>query len=110
MSNDNAGEKPAHRKPKVSYATLIGVGLVGHYGEAEMRSRCETGEYSCTDNYCDGMTEKANQEGCWFTLFKHVGWNLRQIRDSLRLRCDDEAQLRAELMMPCFQEKSLSFR
>ena len=30
MSNDNAGEKPAHRKPKVSYATLIGVGLVGH--------------------------------------------------------------------------------
>ena len=29
------------------------------------------------------MTEKANQEGCWFTLFKHVGWNLRQIRDLL---------------------------
>ena len=26
MSNDNAGEKPARRKPKVSYATLIGVG------------------------------------------------------------------------------------
>ena len=28
------------------------------------------------------MTEKANLEGCWFTLSKHVGWNLRQIRDS----------------------------
>ena len=26
MSNDNAGEKPARRKSKVSYATLIGVG------------------------------------------------------------------------------------
>jgi hypothetical protein len=29
MSNVKAGEKPAHRKPKVSHATLIGVGLVG---------------------------------------------------------------------------------
>ena len=29
MSNDNAGEKPARRKPKVSCATLIGAGLVG---------------------------------------------------------------------------------
>ena len=26
ISNDNAGEKPAHRKPKVSCATLIGAG------------------------------------------------------------------------------------
>ena len=39
------------------------------------------------------MTEKANLEGCWFTLSKHVGWNLRQIRDSLRLRCDGEVLL-----------------
>ena len=29
MSNLKAGEKPAHRKPKVSHATIIGVGLVG---------------------------------------------------------------------------------
>ena len=29
MSNLNAGEKPAHRKPKVSHAMLISVGLVG---------------------------------------------------------------------------------
>ena len=29
MSNDNAGEKPARRKAKVSYAMLISVGLVG---------------------------------------------------------------------------------
>ena len=29
MSNDNAGEKPAHRKTKVSLATLIVRGLVG---------------------------------------------------------------------------------
>ena len=29
ISNDNAGEKPAHRKPKVSWSTLIGSGLVG---------------------------------------------------------------------------------
>ena len=26
MSSDNPGENPGHRKPKVSYATLIGVG------------------------------------------------------------------------------------
>jgi hypothetical protein len=29
MSNDNAGEKPARRKTKVSRATLIDPGLVG---------------------------------------------------------------------------------
>ena len=29
ISNDNAGEKPAHRKTKVSYSMLIRVGLVG---------------------------------------------------------------------------------
>jgi hypothetical protein len=29
ISNDNAGEKPAHRKTKVSCSTLIGAGLVG---------------------------------------------------------------------------------
>ena len=29
MSSVKACEKHAHRKPKVSYATLIGVGLVG---------------------------------------------------------------------------------
>ena len=29
MSSDNSGEKPEHRKPKVSWATLIVPGLVG---------------------------------------------------------------------------------
>ena len=29
MSSKNAGENPAGRKSEVSYATLIGVGLVG---------------------------------------------------------------------------------
>ena len=29
MSNLNPDEKSGHRKPKVSHATLIGVGLVG---------------------------------------------------------------------------------
>ena len=29
MSSDNRGENPGHRKPKVSYAMLIIVGLVG---------------------------------------------------------------------------------
>ena len=29
ISNDNAGEKPAHRKTKVSTAMLISCGLVG---------------------------------------------------------------------------------
>ncbi len=29
MSNDKPDEKSGHRKPKVSHATIIGVGLVG---------------------------------------------------------------------------------
>ena len=29
MSSDNPGKNPGHRKSKVSYATLIDVGLVG---------------------------------------------------------------------------------
>ena len=29
ISNDNAGEKPAHRKTKVSAAMIISCGLVG---------------------------------------------------------------------------------
>jgi hypothetical protein len=29
MSSVNKGENPLHRKSKVSYATFIGVGLVG---------------------------------------------------------------------------------
>ena len=29
MSNDKAGEKPAHRKTEVSWATIIVPGLVG---------------------------------------------------------------------------------
>ena len=29
------------------------------------------------------MTEKASLEGCWFTLSKHVGRVLRQIRELL---------------------------
>ena len=43
MSSDNEGEKPSHRKSKVSYVKLICVGLVGPEGEAEMRSRWEPG-------------------------------------------------------------------
>ena len=43
MSNDNGGEKPARRKSKVSCATVIGAGLVGPKGEAEMRSRRKKG-------------------------------------------------------------------
>jgi len=29
MSNHNAGERPAHRKPKVSLAMIVSQGLVG---------------------------------------------------------------------------------
>ena len=43
MSNDKGGEKPPRQKSKVSYATLIGVGLVGPYGEGEMRCGWDTG-------------------------------------------------------------------
>ena len=36
MSKQNGGEKPPHRKTKVSYATIIDVGLVGP--KARLRS------------------------------------------------------------------------
>ena len=35
MSNRNAGEKPAHRKPKVSLAMVISQGLGGPNFESE---------------------------------------------------------------------------
>ena len=43
ISNDNAGEKPAHRKTKVSPAMLIIRGLVGTYREPEGGSGWKTG-------------------------------------------------------------------
>ena len=43
ISNDNVGENPTRRKPKVSSATSIGGGLVGASDEAKRRSRWKTG-------------------------------------------------------------------
>ncbi len=45
-----------------------------------MRSRWETGQYSCTDLKCDGETEKVTSTGCWMSRAKRVGMPLRQIR------------------------------
>ena len=67
MSNDNAGEKPARRKPKVSCATLIGAGLVG----PKARQKCVVDGNRLIflyRYYCDGVTEKANQQGVGFPV------------------------------------------
>ena len=64
MSNDQAGEIPARRKPKVSWATLFDPGLVGSLAEAEKRRRCTAGEYSCT-----GLVKNASAR----KLRKHTG-------------------------------------
>ena len=37
MSSEKQGEKPCHRKPKVSYVKVICVGLVGSLAEAARR-------------------------------------------------------------------------
>ena len=73
-----------------------------------MRSRWETGQYSRTGSGCDGGTEKARPAGCWTSRFKRVGVPDRQIRRA-ELRRDDERSLSAKWLMPCFQEKPLSF-
>ena len=43
MSNHKAGENPAHRKSKVSWATVIAPGLVGPKLRQFMRKRWTTG-------------------------------------------------------------------
>ena len=73
-----------------------------------MRSRWETGQYSCTDSRCDVGTEKVRSANCWNSWFKHVGVPVRQIRRA-ELRCDDEVSLRPKWLILCFQEKPLSF-
>ena len=47
MSNDNAGENPARRKPKVSWGREIRPGLAGTLVEAERRRRWIAGQHSC---------------------------------------------------------------
>ena len=54
-----------------------------------MRSRWETGQYSCTDSRCDVGTEKVRSAICWNRWFKRVGVPLRQIRGA-KLRRDNE--------------------
>ena len=73
-----------------------------------MRSRWETGQYSCTGLRCDGGTEKVRPAGCWTSRFKRVGVPRRQIRGA-ELRRDDEGSLSLKWLIPCFQEKPLSF-
>ncbi len=73
-----------------------------------MRSRWETGQYSCTGSRCDGGTEKVRPAGCWKSWFKRVGVPRRQIRGDY-LRRDDESPCETKWLIPCFQEKPLSF-
>ena len=73
-----------------------------------MRSRWETGQYSRTGSRCDGGTEKVRPAGCWTSRFKRVGVPRRQIRGA-ELRRDDEDPRGLKWLIPCFQEKPLSF-
>ena len=73
-----------------------------------MRSRWETGQYSRTGSRCDGGTEKVRLAICWNRWFKRVGVPRRQIRGA-EPRRDDEGSLSPKWLIPCFQEKPLSF-
>ena len=60
MSNDNAGENPARRKPKVSWGREIRPGLAGTLVEAERRRRWIAGQHSCAgkvDRWRDGIAK-----------------------------------------------------
>ena len=74
-----------------------------------MRSRWEAGEHSCTTCYCDGVTEKAMPARRWLSAFKHVGRTLRQIRGFICQGVMTSPKW-TKWLMPCFQEKPLSFR
>ena len=56
MSNDKAGEKPARRKPKVSWGRSIRPGLAGSLVKAERRRRWTAGQHSCAVQWTDGGT------------------------------------------------------
>jgi len=55
-SNDNAGENPARRKPKVSWGREFRPGLAGPLVEAEWRRRWIAGQHSCATTGTDGGT------------------------------------------------------
>ena len=60
MSNDNAGENPARRKPKVSWGREIRPGLAGTLVEAERRRRWTAGQHSCAtavNRWRDGINK-----------------------------------------------------
>ena len=55
------------------------------------------------------MTEKAKPEHRRFCVSKRLGVRTRQIRFSITLRRDGDVLTSIEWLMPCFQEKPLSF-
>jgi len=57
------------------------------------------------------VTEKGRPSGCWTSRFKRVGGESRKIRFPIEtLRRDDESFKLTKWLIPCFQEKPLSFR
>ena len=68
LSSENMGENPMHRNHKGSSGRLVRGGVVWTYGEAETRSRCITGQYSCTSYVLGRGTEKASQARCWLLV------------------------------------------
>ena len=53
MSNDNAGEKPAHRKPEDSSVKLICSGIVGPQGVAY--GEADGDQVNIPEPVCDAM-------------------------------------------------------
>ena len=52
MSSDNDDENSSHRKPKVSYATLIDVGLVGPKAYPKGKVDGQLVNIPAPSNYC----------------------------------------------------------
>ena len=55
------------------------------------------------------MTEKVRAAGCWMSRFKRVARFLRQIRGANREARRLNLLRQAKCLIPCFQEKPLSF-
>ena len=82
MSSKKAGENPAHRKPKVSWATRIDPGLVDP--KARPKGVADAHLVNSPElpipRYYDGGTQEASQAHDWLCGLRLVGRSARQIR------------------------------
>ena len=89
MSSEKGGKNPPHRKPKVSWATLVDPGEVG----PKPRRGAQAKDNRRTFLYCmylpeDGATQKESRARGWKSASKAVGRLGRQIPPGKKPRTD----------------------